>query len=217
MYYTPVEIILADDHEIFRDGFNLMFKKNPEIKLTGEAVNGKELVQMAHELHPDVIVTDIQMPVMDGIKATKQLTAELPHIGIIALSMYNEEAEIVEILEAGAKGYLIKNAHKNEIFAAIKAVHNGLNYYCKETTQKLSRRIAESNFKPIKLTELPEFTEKEIEIIRYICQQYSNKEIADKMGVSPRTVEWHRDIISEKIHSKNTAGIVVYAMRHKIY
>ena len=102
--YRPIEILLADDHEIFRDGFNLMFKKNPEIKLIGEAANGKELVTMAHNLKPDVIITDIQMPVMDGIMAARLLTLELPHIGIIALSMYNEETQIVEMLEAGAKG-----------------------------------------------------------------------------------------------------------------
>ncbi|MGH2566363.1 MAG: response regulator, partial [Ginsengibacter sp.] len=104
--YKTIEILLADDHEIFRDGFNLLLKKNTEIKLIGEAPNGKELLRLAHKLKPDVIITDIQMPVMDGITAIRLLSRELPQIGIIALSMYNEENEIIEALEAGAKGYL---------------------------------------------------------------------------------------------------------------
>src|ERR1700712_1204749 len=155
--YRPIEILLADDHEIFRDGFGLMFKKNPDIKLIGEAADGKELVKMAHQLKPDVIVTDIQMPVLDGVIATKQLTQELPHIGIIALSMFNEETPIVEMLEAGARGYLLKNAHKSEIIAAIKAVYKEQNYYCRHTTQKLAKLIAHSNFTPAKLKSKPEF------------------------------------------------------------
>jgi DNA-binding NarL/FixJ family response regulator len=215
--YRPIEILIADDHEIFRDGFNLMFKKNPEIRVIGEAANGKELLTMAHRLKPDIIIADIQMPVMDGIQAVRLLTIELPHIGIIALSMYNEETQIVEMLEAGARGYLLKNAHKTEIIAAIKAVNKDENYYCKHTTQKLVKLIAGSNFTSAGLQRQPEFSEKEISIIRLICQEYSNKEIADYLGLSKRTVEWHRDIISEKIHAKNTAGIVVYAIRHKIF
>jgi len=215
--YRPIEVLLADDHEIFRDGFGLMFKKNHEINVVGEAADGKELIAMAHDLKPDVIVTDIQMPVMDGICAARQLHHELPHIGIIALSMYNEEAQIVEMLEAGARGYLLKNAHKSEIIAAIKAVNKDQNYYCRYTTQKLAKLIAHSNFIPAPLNGKPEFTDKELSIIRLICQEQSNKEIADALGLSSRTVEWHREVIADKIHARNTAGIVVYAIRHNIY
>lgn len=214
---TPIEILLADDHEIFRDGFNLMFKKNEEIVLTGDAPNGKELLRLARELKPDVIITDIQMPVMDGITATRLLSRELPHIGIIALSMYNEENEIIEVLEAGAKGYLIKNAHKTEIIAAIKTVHKGLQYYCHQTTQKLASKIGRMNLKTGKFEGKPEFSETEKEIIQLICDEYSNKEIAGRVRLSKRTVEWYRHEICEKLHVKNTAGIVVYAVRNKIY
>jgi DNA-binding NarL/FixJ family response regulator len=215
--YSPIEIILADDHEIFRDGFRLMLKKYEEIKLVAEASDGKELVELARELKPDIIVTDIKMPVMDGIEATKLLVKELPFIGIVALSMYDEESQIVEILEAGAKGYLIKNAHKTEIVEAIKTVYKDQNYYCLQTTKTLAERIAGSTFKPSKPGDSPTFSEKDIDIIRLICEELSNKEIADRIGLSKRTVEWHRKEISEKLHTKNTAGIVVYAMRNKIY
>ena len=215
--YNPIEIILADDHEIFRDGFRLMLKKYEEVKLVAEACNGKELVELARQLKPDVIVTDIKMPVMDGVEATKLLVKELPFIRIVALSMYDEEGQIVEILEAGAKGYLIKNAHKTEIVEAIKTVYKNRNYYCLQTTKTLAERIAGSTFIPSRPGDLPTFSEKDIDIIRLICEELSNKEIADRMGLSKRTVEWHRKEISEKLHTKNTAGIVVYAMRNKIY
>src|SRR5215207_1311812 len=118
----PIRIVLADDHEIFRDGFKVMIKKQPSVQLVGEAANGEELIALTSQLRPDVIITDIKMPVMDGIEATKRLTADFPEIGIIALSMFDEENLIVEMLEAGAKGYLLKNAHKDEILEAIKTV-----------------------------------------------------------------------------------------------
>ena len=110
---APIRIVLADDHEIFRDGFKVMIKKQPSVQLVGEAANGEELIRQTRELKPDVVITDIKMPVMDGVEATKQLTSEFPEIGIIALSMFDEENLIVEMLEAGAKGYLLKNAHKD--------------------------------------------------------------------------------------------------------
>lgn len=123
--YTTINIVLADDHELIRDGFGVLIKKMPDIKLIGEAKNGKELLEVVRELKPDVVVTDIKMPEMDGIEATKLLTKEFPEIGIIALSMFDEKNLIAEMFEAGAKGFLLKNAQKDEIIEAIKAVNRG--------------------------------------------------------------------------------------------
>ena len=117
---NPIRIILADDHEIFRDGFKAMLKKQPSVELIGEASDGEELVEVTRQLNPDVVVTDIKMPRMDGLQATRILSKEFPQIGIIALSMIDEENLIIDMMEAGAKGYLLKNAHKNEIIEAIK-------------------------------------------------------------------------------------------------
>ncbi len=217
MSYTPIDIILADDHEIFRDGFAVMLKKIPEINLVGEASNGEELIKLMRTLKPEVIVTDIKMPKMDGIEATKRLKKEFPSVGIIALSMFDEENLIVDMLEAGAKGYLLKNAHKTEIIAAIKSVYNDEPYYCRETSHKLAQMIANSRFDPYKKRPKIEFSDKEIIIINLICGEYSNKEIADKLNLSKRTVEGYREKILEKIEGKNTAGIVVYAIKNNIY
>ncbi|MGZ8543871.1 MAG: response regulator transcription factor [Flavisolibacter sp.] len=214
---NPIKIILADDHEIFRDGFRVMIKKQPSVILAGEASNGEELIELAYKLNPDVVVTDIKMPRLDGLEATKRLTRELPGIGIIALSMSDEENLIVDMLEAGAKGYLLKNAHKEEIIEAIKTVNAGQSYYCNDTSLKLAEMIGKSRHGHLLRNKKPEFTEKEVEVIRCICQQMTNKEIASQLHLSIRTIEGYRDRIQEKIGAKNAAGIVVYAIKNKIY
>ena len=215
--YSQISIVIADDHEIFRDGFRIMSKKYPEIVLTGEAANGKELIELVEEYQPDVILTDIKMPKMDGIEATKRLISKNPECKIIALSMFDEDNLIIDILEAGAKGYLLKNSNKEEIIAAIRQVYNGQTYYCKHTSAKLIQMIAKSKFNPYKKTPKPQFSEKEIEIIKLICDQFSNKEIASKLSLSVRTIEGYREKIQEKTNARNTAGIVVYAIKNGIH
>ena len=215
--YSPIRLVIADDHEIFREGLESLFNKQKEIELAEEAINGKQLLEQAERLLPDVILTDIKMPVIDGIEATKILTEKFPQIGIIALSMFEDENLIVEMLEAGAKGYLMKNAHKYEIIAAINAVYNQESYFCNHTTMKLAKLIGKSRFNPFKEPIKPGFTEKEREMIKLICQEFSNKEIATTLHQSPRTIEGYREKILEKTKAKNTAGIVIYAIKNGIY
>ena len=215
---TPIKIVLADDHEIFRDGFKAMLKKQPFAQLIGEASDGEELVQLVRSLKPDVVVTDIKMPKLDGIEATKIITGEFPDIGIIALSMIDEESLIIEMMEAGAKGYLIKNAHKNEIIEAIRTVHHNKIYFSSEASLKLTKLIAKSDkIQFVKKDIRAEFSDKEMEIMRCVCKEMTNKEIADRMNLSTRTIEGYRDKILEKIGAKNSVGIVVYAIRNNIY
>jgi DNA-binding NarL/FixJ family response regulator len=216
-HYLPIRIVLADDHEIFRDGFRVMLKKQTGVELIGEAADGQELLKVVQERQPDVVITVIKMPKLDGISATKELTKRFPHIGIIALSMFDEENLIIEMLEAGAKGYLLKNAHKSEIIAAVEAVFNKQTYYCNHTSRKLTQLIAESNFNPNRRSIQPEFSEKEISVMRFICQEMSNREIAIQLKLSVRTIEGYRERIQEKIDARNTAGIVVYAIKNRIY
>jgi two-component system, NarL family, response regulator NreC len=208
-----IQLLIADDHEIFRDGFKLMLTKYPDIELAGEAENGRDLLDQAQSLRPDVIITDIKMPLMDGIEATKKIVEILPDIGIIGLSMFDEDDLIVDMLEAGARGYLIKNAGKEQITEAIRTVYNGDPFYCKTTSHKLTGMIARSRFNPYKKTAKVEFSEREIEIISLICDECTNKEISDKLFISIRTVEGHRLKILEKMDVKNTVGLVVYAIK----
>lgn len=214
---TPIEVIIADDHEIFRDGFRFLLNKIPSIKLIGEAADGKELIERTRELKPDIIITDIKMPRMNGIEATKQLVKEFPHIGIISFSMFEEDNLIIAMLEAGAKGYLIKNADKEEIEAAIKSVYKDNPYYCRYTTGKLEQMIAKSSYNPYTRKFKPEFSVREISIMKLICEQCSNAEIGDRLTLSRRTVEGYREKIMEKINARNSTGIVIYAIKNDIY
>lgn len=215
--HYPVRLLIADDHELLREGFHTMLVKYPNIELVGEAENGQELVDLTSELKPDVIITDIKMPKLDGIAATKLITQKHPDIRIIAFTMFEEEALIVEMLEAGAHGYLLKSSSKDEILEAIQAVIRYKAYYCRETTRRLAHLISKSKFDLKTGLEKPLFTEKELQIIRMICDGMANKQIAGKLKLSNRTIEGHRERIQEKMKTKNTAGIVVYAIRAGIY
>lgn len=208
---SPINIIIADDHEIFRDGLQLMLRKDPGINILAEASNGDELVKAVFQYKPDVVLTDIIMPSMDGIEATKNIVKQFPEISIIALSMFDQESLIIDMLEAGAIGYLLKNADKQEIMEAIQAVNMHKPYYCKSTSTKLAKLISKSKFK--RSGKKVGFSEKEKEVILFICNQFTNKEIGDKMFLSKRTVDGYRAKIMEKMEVKTTAGIVIYAIR----
>jgi DNA-binding NarL/FixJ family response regulator len=216
-YELPVQLLIADDHDIYRDGLRLILEKSKEISIVAEAANGKELCFLAKKYQPDVILTDIVMPQMDGIEATRVISRECPGVNVIALSMYNEDNLIIDMLEAGAKGYLIKSAQKSEIVDAVKSVTKNIPYYCRSTTTKLARLIAHSQFNPYRKTERVHFTEKEIEVIQLICQEKTTKEIADKLFLSYRTIEGYRQRLLEKMEVKSTAGIVIYAIKTGLY
>jgi DNA-binding NarL/FixJ family response regulator len=211
-----ISLVIADDHEIFRDGLVLMLSKQPSIKLKGQAEDGKELIDLVKEHQPDVVITDIKMPRMDGIEATKYLSAHHPSSKVIALSMFNEENLIVDMLEAGARGYLLKNADKQEILDAIENVYEGNVFYCKHTTTRLAAMIVNSKFNPYRKKETIVFGDREKEIIKLICLQCTAQEIGEKLFISKRTVEGYRTKILEKMNAKNTAGVVVYALKHSL-
>jgi DNA-binding NarL/FixJ family response regulator len=215
---VPIKLIIADDHEIFRDGLRLMLQKQPEINLLAEAEDGKELIEHIKHLQPDVVITDIKMPRMDGATAAKHITEHYPTIGIIALTMFDEDDLIIDMLEAGAKGYLLKNADKHEMVEAIKSVYNNEPYYCKHTSHKLAQMVARSKFNPYKQLVNPVvFTDREKEIIGCICDGLTNKEIAARVFLSVRTIEGLRMKILEKMNVKNTAGIIIYAIKNDLY
>ena len=215
--YGTIKVIIADDHEIFRDGLKLMLQKQPEFQLLAEAEDGRELIEKTEELKPDVVITDVKMPRMDGASATRYLTEHHPAIGIIALTMFDEEEQIIEMLESGAKGYLLKNADKNEIKEAIQSVYEQTPYYCKHTSHRLAQLVANSKFNPYRQKPKIEFNDREIEIITHICEGITNKEIAEKIYLSVRTVEGLRMKIMEKMNVRNTAGIIIYAIKNGHY
>ena len=211
-----ISLVIADDHEIFRDGLALMLSKQEDIALVGQAENGRELVEMVEKLNPDIVITDIKMPLLDGIEATKQLLKKNADRKIIALSMFDEDNLIIEMLEAGAKGYLLKNADKKEILEAIVTVYEDNIFYCRHTTSKLASMIVKSRFDPQKKKQGVGFTDREKEIIRLICRQQTAQQIGNQLFLSKRTVEGYRTKIMEKMDAKNTAGVVIFALKNNL-
>jgi DNA-binding NarL/FixJ family response regulator len=211
-----IKMVIADDHEIFRNGFKLLLKNQNIVELVGEAENGKQLIEVASKHRPDIIITDIKMPVMDGIEACKIIKHRNPSTGIIALSMFNDDDLIVDMLESGARGYLLKNTNKEELLQAVKSVYKGGTYYCNATSKKLTRLIDHSSYNPYRNKKI-NLTTREKEIIVLICKQFCNKEIASALDLNIRTIESHREKIQEKIGSKNIAGIVLFAVKTKLF
>jgi len=215
MHYN-INIVIADDHEIFLDGLALMLSRQPNFNICGRASNGVQLMEIVDREKPDIVLTDIRMPVVDGIQSTKQILAAYPAMGIIALSMFDEENLVVEMLEAGAKGYLLKNAHKDEIIDAINTVHQNKIYYCAKTSFLLASMIVRSKAGGAAQQPVVVLNDREKDIIKMICQQQTTQEIADKIYLSKRTVEGYRVKILEKIQAKNIAGVVIFALKNNI-
>jgi len=215
--YSRIKVLIADDHEMVRDGLNVMSSRIEEFEIIAEAKDGLELVQLTHKHNPDVILTDVKMPGLTGIKATEIILKEYPHIGVIALSSFDEENLVLDMLNAGARGYVLKNAGKKELTEAVTTVYKGQPYYSREISQKLAKAISgRGNFTAArKIRE--QFTEREMEVIELICEGLSSKQIAARLGIKTRTVERYRDNIMTKMEVKNAAGVVNYAFKYGLY
>ncbi len=212
----PIRIVIADDHEMYRKGFEVLLKKNPEMSIVGEAYNGENLLELIRNKTPDVVITDIQMPVMDGIQACKKIKKEFKDLPVIALTTYNDDNIILDMLEAGAEGYLLKSTTSEELIKAINLVLNGGTYFHPDTYQKVKNMMAKKRSEGNEKNVSVEFTERELEVITLTCKGLSNKEIGLHLHISPRTVEGHKTRIQEKIEGKSVVDIVVYAIKNKI-
>lgn len=214
MFRRSIRVVIADDHCLFRSGLRNLLSQIRHIEVVGEAMNGQELVRRSVELSPDIILTDINMPLMDGIMATREIARRRPGTGVIVLSAYNKEEPILRMLEAGALGYVLKSADNEEISEAINTVSEHKPYFCKEVTEKLTE-IVSRNYQLPPDADL-HFTDREKEIMRLICREFTSKEIAYSLSLSKRTVEGHRTRIMDKVGAKSIAGIITYAFRSGI-
>ncbi len=209
---TKIKILIADDHQLVLDGLKANISDVAEFEIVGEAKDGKEVMLKINSRKVDVILMDIDMPVLNGIEATRQITESNPDIKIIALTMHNEKGMINKMLSVGASGYLLKNTSKEELCLAIKKVAAGQQHFSAEVTttllEKRSSRIVANEGKTGKV----ELTEREEEVLKQIALGLSNKEVGEKLSISHRTVDTHRTNLMEKLHVKNIAGLIRYAM-----
>jgi len=212
MNQERIRVVIADDHYLVREGLKASFKKRSDFHLTGEAEDGKQLMELVRLDPPDVVLTDLRMPFMDGAQATKQIRKIAPGTAVLAVSFMDNLYAIVEVLEAGAMGYISKSAAVSEIMEAICKVHKGIPHFCKTTGTLLGKQIATSGFDPYKKFK-PEFTGQQVRIIRLISKGMSTKQIAEQLDITVRTVETHRSNILMNLQMKNPVGIMVYAMK----
>lgn len=210
-------ILLVDDHEIIIDGIKAMLQNEAGIDIVGEAYNGKEAIEKVGALKPDTVIMDISMPELSGIEATKIISQEYPNVKIIILTQHESKEYIIQILNAGAHGYLLKNSPKSELLLAISKVSSNEKYIGNKASSLLINDLLQPD--DAKKTESsPDviLTKREIEIIKLIANDNSNQEISDLLNISLRTVETHRRNVMQKINVNSVVALVHYAVKHKI-
>lgn len=214
---NKIKIIIADDHALLRQGVIDFINEHEHLTVIAEASNGMQLLQLARKLVPDVIITDIFMPEMDGREATRVIAKELPSINIIALTMVDNAFMIADMMKSGAIGYVLKASIKAEIIDAIEAVVKHTVYYCEGATQKMTEALTSENPYQLETIKGMAFTKRQIEIIKLICKGFSSQEIAEKLNLGYRTVENYRSKILLKTGCNNSASLVFYIMQNNLY
>lgn len=211
-----IKVAIADDHKIFRKGVILSLRQYTNIRFVLEAENGDELLAGLPEAQPDVILMDLRMPQKDGIEATKLVSKQYPNIYVLVLSMYEDERFVSHLMENGANGYLLKNAEPQEIRKAIMDVYEK-GYYLNNFVNRILIKKAHAKQKTIpSLNSEITISDKERDVLRFICMEFTAQEIAQKMDISPRTVEAIKDRLMERFGSKNTAGLVFFAVKNNL-
>lgn len=214
-----IKVAIADDEELFRVGLVHILSRDEEIEICFQAENGKELLDYLEQCTqlPDIIITDIKMPEINGVEVTKNISKLYPEIGIIALTTYNTKPFIRNMIDVGASAYLVKNSAPSKVLHTIKQVfYNGF-YYDNEVMKIVNERSSSKRSSETKTVFDGEFlTEREREVLALICQQLTTSEIAEKLFISPRTVEVHRKNLLVKTEVKNIAGLVIFAIQNEL-
>lgn len=211
-----IRVAIADDHKIFRKGVILSLRHYSNIRFVLEAENGQQLLDGIDEAKPDVILMDLRMPVKDGIETTKHVSIHYPDIHVLVLTMHEEEKFVVHLMENGANGYLLKSSDPVEIKKAINDVVDK-GYYLSNFVNRILLRKTQSKNKPLpSLKKEIELSDREREVLEFICLEYTSHEIGEKMGISSRTVESIKERLMERFGLKNTAGLVFFAVKNNL-
>ncbi len=206
-----VKIILVEDHPVFREGLRRMIQETDIGEVIGEAENGAIFLEMMKTLKPDIVMMDINMPVMNGIEATEKALALYPHLKVIVLSMFGEEEYVYSMVNKGVAGFVLKSSKPADIMNAIKAVNSGQQYYSVEILSLLVKKIRQAQA-PTHI----QFTEKEKQVLSLICKGYSTTEIGEKLFLGERTIEGYRGKLLEKTGQPNTVNLVIFALKNKL-
>jgi DNA-binding NarL/FixJ family response regulator len=207
-------VFIVDDHAIVRDGLRALLDSEPGLTVVGEAGHGQELLDRLPDTPADVVLLDMNMPVLDGLATTARLHAEYPEVKILVLSMLNHERYIGQLFDAGAHGYILKSAEKGEIVVAIQMVASGRRFLCSDLGLTMLRKVLDRDVgsESVEIKKPGQLTRRETEILRLLSEGLTTSEMAEKLFTSKRTIETHRQNILEKTHTKNTAALIKLAM-----
>lgn len=209
-----LQVILAEDHNIVRNGIRMLLEADKDISIAGEAINGQEVLDMISSgIKADIVLADINMPALDGITLIRHLKQVSPDTRIVMLSMLDNEKYVSQAFQEGASGYLLKNISADELLFSLKHVHTGGKYLCSELAIKMLDKVINSSSSPVNATNPQiEFSSREIEILHLIAEGLTNNEMSDKLFISKRTIEGHRQSLIEKTGSRNTAALIRFAV-----
>jgi len=210
---SAVRILVADDHTIIRSGLRVLLERQPEFQVVGEAADGRQAVELARSLRPDVVMLDIAMPNLNGIEAARQICGELPRAAVVILSMHADEGYVLKALKAGARGYLLKDSAEADIIEAVRAVHAGKAFFSPE----ISKMLVEDYVRQARQRGMDDsyelLTTREREILQLLAEGKANKDIAAMLNLSVYTVETHRSNILQKLNLHSLPELVLYAVR----
>ena len=210
-----IRILLADDHTVLREGIRALLNEQSDMVVVGEAENGRWTVHLAHELHPDVVLMDIAMPLLNGLEATRQIKRDHPEIRVLVLTMHDNEEYVRQVLAAGASGYVLKRAAASELVSAIRAVHHGEAVL----SPSITRVIIDDYLRQDGARHEPasdDLTPREREVLQLIAEGYTSKKIAEILGLSVKTVQAHRASLMQKLNVHDRGDLIKYAIQKKI-
>lgn len=208
-----IKVLIADDHQVVRQGLRTFLELQPDIEVVGEAGDGREAVEMVRQLHPDVVLMDLMMPRMDGINATKQVKAEVKGVKVIALTSFTEDDKVFPAIQAGASSYLLKDVSPDDLAEAIRAAQRGEARLHPDIARKLMEQVAQQG--DLARQDLPmDLTGRELEVVQLVAQGLSNSEIAEALVISEKTVKTHVSNILGKLHLDDRTQLAIYAIKH---
>jgi two-component system, NarL family, response regulator LiaR len=208
---SEIKIAVIDDHDLFREGIKLVLSQVEGFNVVFDTSNGNLFVDQLPDIQLDVVLMDIEMPVINGVQVTEKALKVRPDLKIIALSMFSDTGHYTQMINAGVKGFVLKKANKQELEQAIRTVHEGCNYFSQEILQKLASQFS------VRSNDRDLLTSREIEILVMICQGMTSQKISDRLFISAKTVETHRSNIFLKAGVKNIAGLIIWAIKHQYY
>lgn len=210
-----LSIVIADDHPVFRVGLRETIESEPGFKVVGEAGDGEQALEMISQMHPAIAVLDVSMPKLDGLALARKLAAQAPSVDVILVTMYREQKLFTQALEAGVKGYVLKDSAATDIISCIKAVTTGQNYVSPELTTYLVKRVRQAEAAGLARSDLEGLTTTELRILALLADYKTSKEIAQELFISPRTVDTHRNNICQKLNIHGSHALVKFALQHK--